>query len=445
MKKITYLFAAFCAVMSVNATVYKVSPAGAGIMDGSSWENAMPVTSVQATIEGNPSAGSEFWLSKGTYTTKVFDYTGAAKIPVCKIYGGFSGDNESETVDSRNWSANVTILDGGSTGIQLMKYGGGANPAFPQDGNVYIDGMTFYKNGALTKDYVLTFNSYKGVLTVVNCIFKECSAKRGVVQMNNAVAATTGEVNIVNCHFYNNTITGGYNATAGTGSISSAIVQVANSTCNVVNCTIADNAITTTNPSGQLGIISGQGNSIFNVSNNIIYSHAGVTSYSVSNIETLATASVDNSFTAKNNASDLSISGSNNVLLSVSPFVSGAYALDRTNGAACINAGDNSVYLSTYPSKDLGAKTRIAETTIDLGAYESEAPNGFETSELSRIVAYRVGSKATVNSDAGEIIRIYTLQGVKVAEIVASSTVTSFYIPVKGMVVLNTSRGSIKL
>lgn len=445
MKKNTFLFAALCAVMSLNASVYKVSPDGEGLMDGSSWDNAMPVTSVQATIEGNPSAGSEFWLSKGTYITKVFDYTGALKIPVCKFYGGFSGDNESETVDTRNWSINTTILDGGTTGIQLMKYGGGANPAFPNDGSVYIDGVTFYRNGALTKDYVLTFNSYKGVLTVVNCIFTECTAKRGIVQMNNAVAGTTGEMNIINCLFKNNTITGGYNATAGTGSVSSAIVQAANSTCNVVNCTIGDNTISTLNPNGQLGIISGQGNSIFNVSNNIIYSHVGVTSYNVSIIETMATASVDNSFTAKNNASDLSISGSNNILLSASPFVSGTYALDRTNGAACINTGDNSVYLSTYPSKDLGAKSRIAETIIDLGTYESEAPNGFGISEISPIVAYRVGSKTTVNCDAGEIIRIYTVLGVKVAEVVTSSTVTTFNLPVKGLVVLKTSKGSIKL
>ena len=418
MKRITLFISCLFLVISLKPNIYKVTPTGSGNQDGSSWSNAMPITAVESTIRSAPASDSEFWLSQGTYTSKVFDYNNAvAQVPVCKIYGGFAGDNDAETVETRNWKNNVTILDGGGA-IQAIKYVPGGT-AFPHDGKVVIDGVTFYRNCDLTKDYAMTV-TFKGSLTISNCIFYECQAKRGVIQWNSNVPGVQGTVTIVNCLFYNNTITG-----IATNP-SSAIIQIANSTGNIVNCTMADNIISSPSQNVALGIISGMGNSTLNVVNNIIYNHTGVTDYSVSKIEGLSTAQVDNVFYSKNNASDLSMAGSDNTVLLSTPFVDGSYAIDTTGGSVCVDMGDNTSYLPAYPLKDLAVNDRILNGRIDLGAYESSIPTGVRTVDTSSVYAYRNKSKIYVKSESGELIQVYTLQGIKVAEIIAKSNLTVF-------------------
>lgn len=111
------LITTFC-LMGNSQSTYFVTPSGAGMMDGSSWNNASDDLQdmINTAIEGD-----QIWVAKGTYKPTVkmdFDNSGTADARETifyinkniRIYGGFLG-GESQLIQ-RNWIANPTILSG---------------------------------------------------------------------------------------------------------------------------------------------------------------------------------------------------------------------------------------------------------------------------------------------------------------------------------------------
>ncbi|MCX6376222.1 MAG: right-handed parallel beta-helix repeat-containing protein, partial [Armatimonadetes bacterium] len=91
---------------SVTPFIVRVSPTGDDANDGSDW--LLSKRTVQAGIETAAALGGEVWVRSGTYGERITLRSYAY------VYGGFAG---SETARSlRNWSANVTVLDGGGGG-----------------------------------------------------------------------------------------------------------------------------------------------------------------------------------------------------------------------------------------------------------------------------------------------------------------------------------------
>jgi len=88
-------------------TVVYVSSSGDDANDGSSWTLAKQ--SVQAGVNAAAgSRGGEVWVAAGTYPERVTLKAGVL------VYGGFAGIETNR--DARDWSSNVTILDGGAQG-----------------------------------------------------------------------------------------------------------------------------------------------------------------------------------------------------------------------------------------------------------------------------------------------------------------------------------------
>ena len=63
---------------------------------------------VQAGIDAAAAVGGEVWVAAGTYQERITLRTCA------HVYGGFAGTETQRS--QRNWSANLTILDGNQAG-----------------------------------------------------------------------------------------------------------------------------------------------------------------------------------------------------------------------------------------------------------------------------------------------------------------------------------------
>jgi parallel beta-helix repeat protein len=86
--------------------VVRVSPTGDDANDGSSW--AVAKRTVQAAIDAASVRGGEVWVQASTY------YEQITLCPFTYLYGGFAG---SETTrEERDWTANITTLDGQQQG-----------------------------------------------------------------------------------------------------------------------------------------------------------------------------------------------------------------------------------------------------------------------------------------------------------------------------------------
>ena len=100
-----------------NQTIWYVTPAGAGLKDGTSWSNA--TDTLQHAID-SAMAGDQIWIAAGTYyPTAEFNADGIGASDNrertfyinknIKIYGGFSG---VETALNQRSDANIVILSG---------------------------------------------------------------------------------------------------------------------------------------------------------------------------------------------------------------------------------------------------------------------------------------------------------------------------------------------
>jgi len=136
----------------------------------------------------------------------------------------------------------------------------------------------------------------------------------------------------------------------------------------IINCTIANNtAAHPTKKVGGIGVNLDVGETV-TIANSIIWHPgAGVDDIYAYNLETISI-----SYSDVRDPADPG-EGGTGVIHSDPSFVSGSdYHLNA--GSPCIDTGSNSV--SGIPSTDLEGNPRIAEGTVDMGAYEFSTPAG---------------------------------------------------------------------
>lgn len=112
--------------------IVRVSPTGDDANDGFSW--ALAKRTVQAGIDAAASLGGEVWVQTGTYNECI------TLRPLANVYGGFAGTETAR--DSRDWTANITVLDGQQGGSVVTARSVGRNLS-------RIDGFTI-RNGSGT-------------------------------------------------------------------------------------------------------------------------------------------------------------------------------------------------------------------------------------------------------------------------------------------------------
>jgi len=103
----------FCSILqlSVQGVVY-VNKNATGANNGNSWADAYTI--IQAGIDDADIANEEVWVAKETYYEAIVMKSGV------KLYGGFNG---TETLrDQRNWTTNVTKIDGSTARGGLPAY-----------------------------------------------------------------------------------------------------------------------------------------------------------------------------------------------------------------------------------------------------------------------------------------------------------------------------------
>ena len=183
----------------------------------------------------------------------------------------------------------------------------------------------------------------------------------GNTAYNIAGVGLNGKATMVNTLVYGNTATGtkGIATAEDKDDTTQGAVEFSVAGAKMVNCTVWGNKATL---EGAEANVSAFDNSQCTITNSVMETvtnstvKGGTITYSASaSLETDATTT-------------------HNVKLEGNPFEEGSYELTAKIGEVanpCINGGSNEAYTDTYPKTDLAGKTRIQETTIDLGAYES--------------------------------------------------------------------------
>jgi Right handed beta helix region/Secretion system C-terminal sorting domain len=186
MKKYTLLFLCFVVIQSYAQTTRYVKADATGANNGTSWANAY--TNFQIAVNA-ASSGDEVWVAAGTYQP-ASGQTFAMKEGV-KIYGGFVG-NEG-TLGARNWTSNVTILQGNGSYVIKNELNGLTNAAV-------LDGFTVIGGSAVVAGAGM-YNASSSP-SVVNCTFSGNTATYGAGAIYNYQCSTPPM--ITNCIFSNN-------------------------------------------------------------------------------------------------------------------------------------------------------------------------------------------------------------------------------------------------
>ena len=207
-----------------------VTVEGKGTGDGSSWDNAMNMATLEAYMEKTDAESKKIYLAAGTYKHSSAFYG----MPVgFELYGGYPADASGYDLTGRNIKENATIIDGEWDGtstehnkrlfviqngtwvfdglnFQNVRYSGKASGSAMQI--ITSDGVTI-KNCSFT-NCVNANTSYNGgavridagnTVDMISCTFTQNSAQNG------GAIYVAGNLNAVGCDFVQNsaTISGG--------------------------------------------------------------------------------------------------------------------------------------------------------------------------------------------------------------------------------------------
>lgn len=342
-----------------------------GKNDGSSWADAF--TELSYLQLAGCVHSKTIWVAGGTYRpTPDADRTVSFEfVDNLKFYGGFAG-NET-TLESRNWVANPTILNGNigdantdnDNSYHILKLGGK---------KVLLDGFIIEKGNANGSDLDINYQKQSGGgillvasqdttdLTITNCIIRNNEALYGgggVAHFGNLNFAPS-RLKIYGSLFTNNKSAQG--ASICHYAVSDNTAPRLLST-QLINCTISKNS---SDMYGTGGIYyTAFGNNLqseFKINNSILWDNPSLFNPQIEVIGSENGLVITNT-TIQNNR----FTGTN--ILNTDPqFDTGAFILKNTS--PCRNIGDNTTTASAGLTKDLGFGERLTNLKVDLGAYE---------------------------------------------------------------------------
>lgn len=381
-------------VPDLNNVIY-VSTTGAGLKDGSSWENATPYLQLAVNLANTFTPAAHIWVRSGTYYGMMaYEKSAFEMAPGVKVYGGFAGTETS--LAERDFRNNVTILDGGGNRRVLhQQYDFKEATLAEWDGFTIRNGRI--QNGSGAGVYMLDYsnlknckvlnnnaeNSHAGGIFVSSDETKCDTISNCIIQGNLAGSYGGGVYSNSRCYITNCLITNN-TASYGGGAYTSSYNTIENTT-------IANNSVTT----GEGGAIYGYlptmhncvvwGNRKDAVSNQIYYTGNNGITITYTAIEGGGYSGVGNIALESANAG----AGLNPNFMSPTNVVgSSATGGDWTlnTGSVSINKGVTEGVL--VPSTDLAGNVRVINGKIDLGCYESENAGGLDIEPDANGIVY---------------------------------------------------------
>ena len=464
MKKIV-LLALLISSYSYSATIY-VKANATGSNNGLSWANAYP--NLQEALS-NAIFGDEIWVASGTYkTTTSADRTISFVMKNgVNIYGGFTGLETS--VGERDIAANPTTLSGdiGQLGedsdntnnlVRLTNItsnfifdgfrvisgktgtGSGGMVLSNNTGNVTISNCFFFNNSGNSAGAIFVGNPGDYTVDILKCTFISNVSANGIISFSNS---SLNNLNIKECEFKNTVFSGttvmrfsGANFTMdrcvisnNTSSQSNLIYINANTSAKisnslivgnsynesaiafysssgipqtVENVTIAHNKKTFTTNTFYTTVYSVNGtNEIYN---SIIYGNTNSSNNNqIDSGNTVSNSIVENGYPTGTSILNVDPLFANPSDSASAPFDGSNFDYTLQDNSQGINFGDNTMVSS---SLDLIGNTRIFQTSVDTGAYESTSALGINDYTLNDSNLFYDYSSQTIvlqNLDFGEI------------------------------------------
>ena len=186
-----------------------VTETGAGLHNGSSWENA--IGDLQKAIDLAALHGSSVWVKEGTYKGDIIQENAFNVYNGVSLYGGFVGNEPSDfDIDQRVPMSHPSILDGQNTQRVLNSTDIGVNTLHYIDGFVIQNGSSEWHPGALLGDYSVLSNSLirNNVCgesqQVVHGVIQGGVVVNSIITRNKVYWADIRESIVINCVFANN-------------------------------------------------------------------------------------------------------------------------------------------------------------------------------------------------------------------------------------------------
>lgn len=442
--------------LSQGQTIY-VNHAATGANDGTSWANAY--VSLQTAMTSINTSGKSVWIAQGTYKPSASNRLTSFVINESNIslYGGFIGTETLLT--ERNVLTNKTILSGDLSGndnatisfTNPLRNDNSYRILTVNANNSLIDGLVFtggHANGSTNQVNGAAIYKVPAVLNlnIINCEFKNNVSLLGGAGIHAIFSSSgSGALTIENSIFENNLATLGTSIYSYTNAPLVLTVAVSNSLFNgnkVLNNNqndgyagsggwfraVASNSTlnaSLTNNTYVNNLESGTDSDLYN-SGTVGFSKEGIASISlnatVNNCifwnnkfgPTTNAPAINNFFGAMpsvvvNNSLSLdnfsTIATKYNVLTGNPLFVS-TTDFNLSASSPAINAGDNTFVNTTT---DLNGNNRIANTTVDMGAYEYAGLCGFSVYPITDNTA-NVSWNSSITTDL-----LYVISGQPIA------------------------------
>lgn len=472
MKKLLFLSIISLISFSSFSAIRYVTPTGAGSMNGSSWLNAFPGSSLQAAITAS-ATGDEVWVAAGTYftttgTNRTISFSMRNNVA---IYGSFLGtENLLSQRDLANGLTSILSAEIGVAGIADNSYHvinnfninntavidgfiiRDANDDRPASGDEGLGGG-FYNNGSngnncnpvirncaiLNNQAVFGagifnngYNNGNASPLIQNCVIAFNTATSGGGGIDNfGIANGNASPTITNTIIYENTAIGRAGAMycwgGNTGNTSPVITNSVFVNNHAVDGggVVADNTNTSSgnsgfsNPTFRNSIVwgntaTGTGPQFFILGTgtfNATYTDINLTNQNAPHILSGAT-------TGNVNSNPLFM----NIALGAGTDTNWFTADDglQLSGitSPCYNTGNN----TGVPATDLLFRNRIVNGTVDMGAYEFDASLANETFETSaRLTLYPNPAKDVINI-SGLTNEIHTVKIINILGMIVQNT-----------------------
>lgn len=439
-------------------TILRVNPASTATEDGLTWESGFKTITAAIATAGQPAAGDivEIWVKAGTYSEAPFYMQTNVN-----VYGGFAG-NETER-DMRSYVTNVTTLTPSATSKRIIiRHSATSVKTAVWDGftftggsgNTGSGGAVYLNNGNTLRNSIITGNNASSTTTahgggvyldngatIENCIITNNTAKNGGGGVAGGHNNTLPPIRIINCIITNNVA----NSASGGG------VFIGNYNAEVYNTLIANN--TTLATAGTGGFVMGSSTATINaklINCTVVNNLGGDTGFGGVNMFTATPSGMeitnciisgnrkagdpqtvnninintpDNVIVTYNAIEELPLDfeGNNNLDITTNQFMNPTasvgyqsslpeYDWSLLASSICRNAGKNTV---VYGTKDLAGNDRIAQTTVDLGAYESSNTTFINNQTADINFHYDPVSKNIYLNDA-EKVEVYDINGRKI-------------------------------